>query len=150
MSDPQMTLLHLSTGHVVSAVAAGKLTPTVDALSGGKGIAVRAGGKVVFVTKDLLKATPVPLDTDVLTRPTAYRVADGVPPVSFVGRMKKLSSIASLGPAGTKCLSLWQNGDELEAVEETLDSTGKPTLPTPPGATHRLVACAGQPLVYDP
>jgi hypothetical protein len=102
------------------------------------------------VTKDLLKATRVPLDIDVLTRPTAYRVADGVPPVSFVGRVALLSSIAKLGPAGTKCLSLWQAGDEVEPVEETLDATGTPLLGPPPGATHRLVACPGQPLLYDP
>ena len=66
MSDPQMTLLHLSTGHVVSAVAAGKLEPTVDDLTGGKAIPVRVNGKVVSVTKDLLKARRVPLDIDVL------------------------------------------------------------------------------------
>ena len=144
-----MTVLHLSTGHVVSAVAAGKLVPTVDALTGGKGIAVRAGGQIVLVTKDLLKATPATLDTDVLTRPTAYRVSDGVPAVSFAGRMKALPA-GSLGPAGTKCLSLWQAGDELEAVEETLDTSGTPKAPTPPGATHRLVVCVGQPLLYDP
>ena len=145
-----MTLLHLSTGHIVSAVAAGKLEPTVEVLTGGKSIAVRPNGKTVFVTKELLKATLAPVDTDVLTRPTAYRVVDGVPAVSFVGRIAALSGIASLGPAGTKCLSLWQAGDELEPVEETLDATGQPKVAQPPGATHRLIACTGQPLLYDP
>jgi hypothetical protein len=143
-----MTLLHLSTGHVVSAVAAGKLAPTVDDLTGGTALAVRVGDKLVLVTKELLKATPAVLDTDVLTRPTAYRVVAGVPPVSFVGRMATLAA-TNLGAAGTKCLSLWQAGDELEVVEDVLDSSGKPSLPKPPGATHRLVACAGKRLVYE-
>ena len=47
VSDPQMTVLHLSTGHVVSAVAAGKLSPTVDDLTGGTAIAVRVEDKFV-------------------------------------------------------------------------------------------------------
>ena len=148
MTDPQMTLLHLSTGHVVSAVAAGKLSPTVNQLTAGKAIVVRVADKFVHVTPDLLKATPAVLDTVVLTRPTAYRVVDGVPPVLFVGRMATLPAL-SLGAAGTKCLSLWQAGDELEAVEDVLDINGKLSVPKPPGATHRLVACAGQPLLYE-
>ena len=147
MSDPQMTLLHLSTGHVVSAVAAGKLAPTVDELTGGTAIAVRIPGKFVFVTKEVLKATAAVLDTDVLTRPTAYRVVDGVPPVSFAGAMAALGA-TNLGTAGTKCLCLWQAGDELEVVEDVLGATGQPTVATPPGATHRLIACAGKPLFY--
>ncbi len=143
-----MTLLHLSTGHVVSAVAAGKLAPTVDDLTGGKAIAVRVEDKFVLVTGDLLKAKIAPLDTDVLTRPTAYRVVDGVPPVSFAGRMATLSN-SNLGAEGTKCLSLWQAGDELEPVADVLDSSGQPTVDQPPGATHRLFACPGQPLLYE-
>jgi hypothetical protein len=143
-----MTLLHLSTGHVVSAVAAGKLAPTVDDLTGGKAIAVRVEDKFVFVTGDLLKAKVAPLDTDVLTRPAAYRVVDGVPPVSFAGRMATLPATGSLGPAGTKCLSLWQAGDELEPVDDVLDASGRPTFAQPPGATHRLFACPGKPLFY--
>jgi hypothetical protein len=148
MSDPQMTLLHLSTGHIVSAVAAGKLSPTVDDLTGGKAIAVRVEDKLVLVTGDLLKAKVAPLDTDVLTRPTAYRVVDGIPPVSFAGRMDALDTTTPLGTEGTKCLSLWQAGDELEPVADVLDSDGQPSVDQPPGATHRLFACPGQPLLY--
>jgi len=142
-----MTLLHLSTGHVVSAVAAGKLAPTVDDLTGGKAIAVRVEDKFVLVTADLLEAKVAPVDTDVLTRPTAYRVVDGIPPVSFAGRMDALPT-TPLGPEGTKCLSLWQAGDELEPVADLLDSNGQPSVDQPPGATHRLFACPGQPLLY--
>ncbi len=149
MSGPQMTVLHLSTGNVLAAVAAGALTPTVDDLTGGEVLVVRLPtGATIAVTPQLLTAVAVARDDDVLTRPTAFRVDQGVPPVTAIGPMALLSSVSRLGDQGAECLSLWQAGDQLEVVRETLDSTGKPTAAKPPGATHRIAACKGSPLTY--
>jgi hypothetical protein len=152
MTDPQMVVLHVSTGHVLAAVAAGARTPTVEDLTGDAFLAVRLqDGSIVRVTADLLTATTVARDNDVLTRPTSFRVDDGVPPISQVGRPKSLASAGSLGAAGDECVSLWQAGDQLEVVREPLDANGAPSPATaaPPGATHRLILCKGNPLVYE-
>lgn len=149
-----MVVLHLSSGHVLAAVAAGGRNPTVADLTGGTSLPVRLpDGATVAVTSDLLTATAVPSDTDVLTRPTSFRVADGVPPVTVAGPAKNLrdsaNNIVKVADEGTECVSLWQAGDQLEVVRETLDSFGKPKAAPPPGGTRRLVACKGSPLFYE-
>jgi hypothetical protein len=154
MSDPQMVVLHLPTGHVLAAVAAGPLKPTVDDLTGGTALPVRLpGGEQVAITGDLLTATAAARDLDVLTRPTSFRIGDGVPPITVAGAMEDLYTSAhvvkKVGDQGDDCTSFWQAGDQLEVVKETLGLTGQPAAPAPPGATQRLVACKDSPLYYE-
>jgi hypothetical protein len=144
-----MVVLHLTTGQVLAAVAAGARTPTVDELTGGTALHVRTPAGTVEVTPELLTATTVAQDSDVLTRPTSFRVTTGVPPLTLTSVLASLPT-AAIGAAGAACLSLWQAGDELEVVHDTLDSVGKlPTGTKPPGATHRLVAPQGGSLYYS-
>jgi hypothetical protein len=147
-----MTVLHLETGHVLAAVSAGAAAPTVDELTGDEHLTVRLPDPSlqVEVGPELLTAIQVPVDDDVLDRPQYYQLVDGVPQLSLTTGPEDLTSATPLGPAGTPCLSLWQAGDELEVVREVLNASGAPpTGTTPPGGTHRLVACKGAPLVYD-
>jgi hypothetical protein len=154
MTGAQMVVLHLSTGHVLAAVAAGRASPTVADLTGGTALLVRLpDGTRVAVTGDLLTATAVARDADVLTRPTSFRVDDGVPPITTVGSPENLrdnaNNIKRVGDQGAECVSLWQAGDQLEVVKETLGSSGKPAAAAPPGGTRRLVACKGSHLFYE-
>jgi hypothetical protein len=148
MSAPTMVVLHLTTGQVVAAVAAGARTPTVEELTGGTSLHVRTPVGTVKVTPELLTSTTVARDADVLTRPTSFRVTGGVPPVTLTSALKSLLA-DPIGAAGAECLSLWQAGDELEVVHDTLDNGGVlPAGTKPPGATHRLVAPQGGSLYY--
>jgi hypothetical protein len=149
MSNPTMVVLHLTTGQVLAAVAAGARTPTVEDLTGGTSLHVRTPVGTVEVTAELLTSTTVARDADVLTRPTSFRVTSGVPPVTLTSALKSLQANAVIGAAGADCLSLWQADDELEVVHVTLDNSGKlPTETKPSGATHRLVAPEGGSLYY--
>jgi hypothetical protein len=151
MNNPTMVVLHLTTGQVLAAVAAGARTPTVEDLTGGTSLHVRTPDGTVEVTAELLTSTTVARDADVLTRPTSFRVTSGVPPVTLTSALTSLpASTTAIGAAGAECLSLWQAGDELEVVHDTLDNDGKlPTGTRPPGATHRLVAPHGGSLYHD-
>ena len=149
MSNPTMVVLHLTTGQVLAAVAAGARTPTVEDLTGGTSLHVRTPVGTVQVTAELLTSTTVARDADVLTRPTSFRVTSGVPPVTLTSALTSLPGTA-IGAAGAACLSLWQAGDELEVMHDTLDNGGVLLTGTkPPGATHRLVAPQGGSLYYD-
>lgn len=148
MSDPTMVVLHLSTGQVLASVAAGSRTPTADELTGGTALHVRTPAGTVEVTPELLTATTVASDGDVLTRPTSFRVTSGVPPVTLTNALTSLPQSA-IGAPSAACLSLWQAGGELEVVRETLDSSGMlPAGARPAGATHRLVAPQDGSLYY--
>ena len=145
-----MSVLHLSTGHVLAAFSAGPAQPTAQDVTGGAYLAVRfpATNDLLTVTPDLLTMVSVPLDEDVLDRPQHFRVVDGVPPLSYVGTPAALP--AGLGaPPATPCLSLWQVGDELEVVTEVLDSSGNLGADKPPGAQYRIVACKDRVLYFD-
>jgi hypothetical protein len=150
VTAPTMVVLHLSTGHVLASATATGLVPTVDALTGGTYVAVRiSGGRFVNVTTEMLTALQASIDDDVLSRPTHFQVVKAVPPLSQVGAPTSLAA-GKIGDPGAEAVSLWQVGHELEVVRDKLDSTGALPTNTPPGATHRLVAVAGQPLRYTP
>jgi hypothetical protein len=85
----------------------------------------------------------------VLSRPTSFQVGKAVPPLSQGGAPVALASV-KIGDPGAEAVSLWQAGRELEVVRDKLDANGKLILNQPPGATHRLVAVAGQRLRYSP
>lgn len=147
---PLMSVLHLSTGHVLAAFSAGLAQPDVQEVTGGAFLAVRfpATNDLLTVTTDLLTIVSVPLDVDVLDRPQHFRVVDGAPPLSYLGPPAALP--ASLGaPPATPCLSLWQVGDSLEVVTEVLDASGDLGLDKPPGAQYRIVACKDRTLYFD-
>ena len=151
MTSPKMVVLHLSTGHVLASATAAELVPTVDALTGGTYVTVRTPvGRFVNVTAEMLTALEASVDDDVLSRPTHFQVVKAVPPLSQVGEPTTLPATGKIGDPGAEALSLWQIGHVLEVVRDKLDSTGALPTNTPPGATHRLVAVAGQPLRYTP
>jgi hypothetical protein len=144
----QMAVLHLPTGHVVGAMTAGGQVPTVAQSTGGEHVAVRIpGGQTVRVPAELLTATAVPADPDVLIRPTHYAVTKTVPPVAWAGAPKAKADVAS--KAGREVLSIWDGGTQPEIARETLSTTGVAPAGAPPGATHRLLAVAGEPLMYE-
>jgi hypothetical protein len=150
---PTMTVLHLESGHVLAAAASGSRTVTVADLTGGTYLAVRlpgSRGAAVNVPAELLTAATVPLDDDVLSRPLEYLVGTGVPALTFGGRPINLGPTSAKidAPDGTAVTSLWRVGDELEVAHSTLDG-GRPEGGRPTGASHRLVACRGEPLAYE-
>jgi hypothetical protein len=156
-ATPMMTVLHLELGHVLAAVSSGSQTVTVADVTGGTYLAVRVPGSPlqVNVTAELLTATLLPLDDDVLNRPLEHLVRTVVPKLISVGEPTELDRATPVGTQqinaaeNTKVLSLWQAGDELEVSEDTLNKDGYPVGNPPLGATHRLVACPGQPLAYE-
>jgi hypothetical protein len=148
VTELQMAVLHLPTGHVVGAMTAGGQVPTVAQATGGEHLAVRIpGGQIVRVPAELLTATAVPADVDVLIRPTHYAATKAVPPVAWAGAPKAKAAVAS--KAGREVLSIWDGGTQPEIARETLSTTGTAPLGAPPGATHRLLAVAGEPLMYE-
>jgi hypothetical protein len=150
MAARPMVVLHLDTGHVLAAAAVEGATPTVDGLTGGSHLSVRVPlSRVVTVPLELLTLLSTDVDLDVLAMPTLYRVVDAVPRLSFVGAPATAASGDVIGTAGQQCLSVWQVGSAVEVVREQLPANGKSVLPKPPGATHRIVACPGQPLRYS-
>lgn len=152
MTERRLVILHLETGHVVAAVDLGARLATVAQATGGSYVAVRLpSGDAVRVVADLLTALPVERDEDLLDRPLHYRVTQDTPPVSWTGAPTTVVDLPS--KPGRDALSIWDGGTEPEIARQTLDNDGKlPTHPTgpPPGATRRLVAVAGEPLMYEP
>lgn len=149
MTIAQMAVFHLSTGHVVAAMTAVGRLPTVADATGGTHIVIRIpAGPVVRVPAELLTALPVPPDEDVLTRPTHFRLVDAVPTLSLVGPPVLLKDVKP--KAGIEAVSIWDGGPQVEVVRDPLDADGKTVGQTPPGATHRLVAVKGEPLMYEP
>jgi hypothetical protein len=147
-----MTVLHLEPGHVLGAAAGGRRELTVAELTGGRFLAVRLPNSDarVEVPAELLTATSMPIDEDVLNRPLEYRVSDAVPALLFVGAPIDLAAIAPgkiAAPDGSPVMSIWQVGDEVEVGRSVLDA-GKPDAADPAGATHQIVACSGEPLAY--
>jgi hypothetical protein len=143
-----MAVLHLPTGHVVGAITAGGEVPTVAQASGGEHVSVRIpGGKVVRVPAEVLTVTDVPADADVLIRPTHYAVTKAVPPVAWAGQPRAKAAVPS--KAGQEVLSIWDGGTQPEIARETLSATGTAPTGAPPGATHRLLAVAGEALMYE-
>lgn len=151
MTGLQMAVFHLSTGHVVGAMTAGRQVPTAAEAADGEHIAVRIpGGRVVRVPAALLSRLVTRVDDDVLRRWTYYRVDDATSLPAWADAPRAVTAVPSK-PFG-EALSVWDGGAEPEIARETLDKDGK--LPQgghpPPGATHRIVAVAGVPLMYEP
>lgn len=157
-TTPTMTVLHLEGGQVLAAATTGSREVTVADLTGsGQHLAVRLPDStdVVKVPADLLTAAEVPRDEDVLSRPWDFRLGAGTPALTFVGAPIDLTATppANTLPAavGSKVVSIWQTADDVEVVEGVVDATTLgPTGNTPPGATHRLVACVTGPLAFEP
>lgn len=151
MTKQQMALLHLSTGHVVGVVSAGGRALTVADATAGSHVAVRIpDGNQVRVPADLLTARAVPVDNDVLTRPTHYRVTDATPPLAWVGPPIALAVPAAPSKPGREVISVWDGGSDPEVARDTLDKDGKVPTAFPPDAVRRLVAVPGEPLMYEP
>jgi hypothetical protein len=150
MTDKQMAVFHLTTGHVVGVMTAGRQVPTADQATGGEHISVRIpGDRVVHVPAERLSRLVTRVDDDVLRRWTEYRVDDATALVAFAGPLKPANNPQSK-PFGT-VLSVWDGPGGPEVAEETLDQNGNLPQPAPPpGATHRLVAIEGEPLMYAP
>jgi hypothetical protein len=156
-TTPTMTVLHLEGGNVLGAATTGSRKVTVADLTGSaQHLAVRLPDPtdIVKVPADLLTATEVPRDDDVLSRPWDYRLGSGTPALTYVGAPIDLKAAAAPNtlPAavGSKVVSIWQTADDVEVVEGVVDATLGPTGNTPPGATHRLVACLTGPLAFEP
>jgi hypothetical protein len=149
-ATPLMTVLHLETGHVVAAVTSGKLTPTVDDLTGGKYLAVRVpkSNDQVNITADLLTAASYARDDDVLERPLEYRLDPNLPTLLFGGVPIDLTVGPIVAPAGTPVLSLFQVEDHLDVSRSVLGNNGKPDGAVPILADAQLHLCAGEPLAY--
>ena len=149
-ATPTMTVLHLATGQVLAAVTSGSRAVTVDDLTGGQFLSVRLSDSMlqVHVTPDLLTASVVPRDDDVLDRPLDFRFGDGTPAVTYAGTPVDIRTHKLSAPAGSPVVSLWQVGDELEVAKGSLTAGQVPDGSAPPGATHRLIACQAGPLGY--
>jgi hypothetical protein len=147
---PTMTVLHLATGQVLAAVTCGSHAVNVDDLTGGTHLTVRLPGseKQVLVTPDLLTASVVPRDDDVLDRPLDFRFGDGTPAVTYAGTPVDIATDDLGAPEGTPVVSLWQTGDGLEVARGSVTASHQPDGTAPPGATHRLIACQSGPLGY--
>ncbi len=144
-----MAVLHLSTGHVVGVVSAGARAPSVADATAGSHVSVRiADGTRVRVPAELLTAEATSVDSDVLSRPTHYRVTDATPPLAWVGAPISLDVVPS--KPGQEAVSIWDGGSEPEVARDTLDKDGKAPTTAPPDAVRRLVAVPGEPLMYEP
>jgi hypothetical protein len=146
------TVLHLETGHVLSAVASGKVEPTVEQLTAGEHLVVRYLGPAarVEVPAALLSAARVAVIGDVLDRPFRYVLPDPTSPLSL--GLDLLSSVGTqTGVPGAKCVVVWQTPDGPDTSATLLDAAGNPPPATakPAGATHRLVAWENGPLVLE-
>jgi hypothetical protein len=153
-TTPTMTVLHLESGHVLGVAAAGSRALTVADLTGGKHLAVRLPDSplVVQVPAELLTATVAALDDDVLSRPLEFRVGTGTPALTYAGppiNVKATSGAELVAAEGSKVVSLGQTADEVEVVEGVVEGTVA-SGSTPPGGTHRLIACVTGPLAYGP
>lgn len=143
------TVLHLSTGHVLTAVTAAGLEPTVEQLTGGRALRVRHSDEpgYVMVPAEALTAARVTATADLLDRPQHYAIgSDGAP--WLVGPPEYES-----GPTrtvGAKAVVVWQEDDRAVGTyyEGVVDATGPPGEP-PPGATHLLFAVEGAPLSVE-
>jgi hypothetical protein len=149
VTESRMAVLHLSTGHVVGAVALGDRVPTVAEATGAAHVTVRpSAGLTVRVPAEILTALPVPTDPDVLTRPTHYAVTKAVPPVAWMGAPRSGDAVPA--KPGREVLSIWDGGTRPEVALQSLDKDGNVPQDSPPGATHRLIAVAGEPLMHKP
>ena len=150
MTERMMAVFHLSTGHVVGAMTAGRQVPTVAQATGGEHIVVRIpGGKVVRVPAELITGLTAPVNLsndDVLTRPTDFGVTDS----KLLSKGKPVQFAPALANAGQEALSIWDGLAAPEVVPVSLDATGAlPQGTRPPGA-HGLVAIEGKPLMFQP
>jgi hypothetical protein len=145
------TVVHLSaTGHVLTAVASGRLEPTVELLTGGAHLRVRFPGESVYVDVpgEVLTATRVAITDDVLDRPQWYVLGNGAVPLTL-GPKPEIDAGSTTVPAGdkdSKVVVVWQCGEKSVAEGGVLGADGKPPSEPPPGATARLVAYQGGPL----
>jgi hypothetical protein len=150
---PQMTVLHLETGHVVAAATCGKRKLTVDDMTGGTYLAVRLPKTTdqVNITPDLLTAAIYARDDDALDRPLEYRVDPNLPALLFGGVPIDLAATTGPhwidAPDGTAVLSLWQVGHHLEVGRSVLAS-GLPDAAEPILTDAQIHLCAGEPLAY--
>ena len=152
-TTPTMTVLHLESGNVLGAATTGSRKVTVADLTGDQHLAVRLPGStdIVKVPVALLTATEVPRDDDVLSRPLDYRLGSGTPALTYAGEPIDIGNDPLGAAVGSKVVSIWQTADDVEVVEGVVDATTSgPTGNTPPGATHRLVACVAGPLAFEP
>jgi len=145
VTGPRMAVLHLSTGHVVAAMTIGRRVPTVADVTGGEHIVVRIpGGRVVRVPAELLTGLAAPVREDVLARPTDFLVTNATP--NWRGKLTAWVNLPS--KPGSEALSIWDGGAEPVFAWQSLDNTGKLPPGHPAGTTHRLVAVAGERLMY--
>jgi hypothetical protein len=148
-----MTVLHLETGHVLAAVSSGREEPTVADLTGGEHLLLRPFDRTSFVEvpDDVLTATRVALDRDVLDRPLHHVVDTGATPPVSLGVAPSSSVGSAVGLANGECLTIWQTPGGAEVSRVPLDATGAPppTSAKPAGATARLVAWDDGPLVVE-
>lgn len=147
MTAAQMAVFHLSTGHVLAAMAAVGRVPTVADATSGVHVVVRIpGGPTVRVPAELLTAAQVAHDGDVLGRPTYFRLVDAVPQLSFIGKPTALVEVKP--KAGIEAVTIWDGAAGVAVIRDPLDVDGKAVERKPPGATGRLVAVKGEPLMF--
>jgi hypothetical protein len=148
-ATPRMTVLHLETGHVLAAAAAGTREFTVDELTAGSHVSVRLpkSAAQIDVPSSLLTAASYRLDGDVLSRPLEYRVDASLPTLAFAGEPISLSASVLTAPDGKATLTIWRVGDQTE-VGRGVILGGRPDSVDPAGASHQIVACEGEPLGY--
>jgi len=143
------SVIHLKTGHVLAAVTAAGLAPTLDDLTGGKAVRVRLPGTdgYVDVPASILAAARISLKTeDVLDHPHDYVVSPGGQALERAGEN------AQDDAEGMPAVFVWRV--EANGVSESIfDLDPKPLkkdgeLPRaqPPGARQLLLAYAGGPL----
>jgi hypothetical protein len=140
------TVLHLSTGHVLAAIASVGLEPTLEQVTGEDGVRVRFPNDPGFVNVPMsaLTATRLAVTADALDRAQNYAVSSGT---LVLGDRPEVGAPASTPPADTDAVVVWQDGEESVVVTGKIQgTTGEPPGEPPPGATHQLLAAKGFPL----
>jgi hypothetical protein len=153
MAAPRfVTVIHLTTGHVLASAASGSQAPTLAELVAAPHLRVRVpastiggdDGGHVDVPVELLAATRIGVASDdVLDRPRTYVLSSDTPPLEPAPAPKQ----GEKPKAGVEAVIVWQYEDSSQARKATADEDG--TLGDPPrdDATHTLFAWKGGPLV---
>ncbi len=137
-----MTVLHLETGHIVATVSGAADGATVAELVGDDGLrrSYSADRHLVDVPTDLLTATRLPFNRDVVDGPQVFRVQDGQAVFVAGG----LQTVAPTGAAGDAALVIAQTAAGPVAHRVVAGVGGAVPLapPVPPEAQRSAVLIA--------
>jgi hypothetical protein len=148
MATQFATVIHLSTGHVLAAVAPVGVEPSLDTLTAGH-LRVRVPGTDLHikVPSTNLKATRVAMTMGNLLDQSLYfavKLSQTDPPtLTFLGEP---TGTRPTGVDGKDVVMAWQDGDKVPVTEGKVGPSDAYPKAAPAGATVELVAVADKPL----